>query len=185
MHKTMASTAVALSAAVLSIGLAGAAHADIYGNDDPNDIDHGVDIENVSVKHGNENVHVVSDHTNLRRAPGTGAGGAVFFDTDSEDWGPEFVLVGGYFEGTDYVLLETEGFGRDTWGDPVENGDYIQKVNYRKDHVHNIVSRAALGDPEEVRIAIRVSGTRTDGTSNGLVDWLGKDRDFTLWVAAG
>ncbi len=185
MRKTIASTAVALSAAALTLGLAGAGHADIYGNDDPNDIAHGVDLEAVSVKHGNENVHVVTDHTNLRRAPGTGAGGAVYFDTDSEDWGPEFVLVGGYSEGTDYVLLETEGFGRDTWGDPVEQGDYIQTVHYRKDHVRSIVSRAALGDPEEVRIAVRVSGTRTDGTSDGLVDWLGKDRSFTQWVAAG
>jgi len=35
------------------------------------------------------------------------------------------------------------------------------------------------------RIAVRVSGTRADGSSSGLVDWLGEPRSFTPWVARG
>ena len=47
------------------------------------------------------------------------------------------------------------------------------------------MSREALGNPGKVRVAVRVSGTRTDGTSTGLVDWLGEPRSFTPWVAKG
>jgi hypothetical protein len=47
------------------------------------------------------------------------------------------------------------------------------------------VSRAALGKPARVRVAVRVSGTRSDGSSAGLVDWLGEPRSFTRWVARG
>ena len=189
MRKTLTSTAVALSAAALTVGLtvglAGTAHADVYGVDDGQDTFHGSDVEALDVKHGNENVHVVTHHSDLRRDPATGSGGAAFIDTDADDWGPEYVLVGGYFAGTDYQLVETEGFGHKTWGDPVEHGDYILKVNYAKNRVHAIISRAALGDPDEVRVAFRASGTRTDGTSKGLVDWVGEQRGFTPWIAQG
>ena len=39
--------------------------------------------------------------------------------------------------------------------------------------------------PDEVRVAVRVSGTRTDGTSHGLTDWLREPRFFTPWVERG
>ena len=47
------------------------------------------------------------------------------------------------------------------------------------------MARTTLGAPDRVRVAVRVSGTRTDGTSTGLVDWLGEPRSFTRWVARG
>ena len=185
MRKTITSTAVALSAAALTVGLAGTAQAELYGIDDPQDTGHGSDILALQVKNGENNLHVVSIHENLRRDPATGSGGAVFIDTDQDDKGPEFVFLAGYFEGTDYVLVETEGFGREQWGQPVEHGDYIMKINYKKDRVHATMSRHALGDPADVRVAMRASGTRTDGTSDGLVDWVGEPRSFTPWIAQG
>ena len=36
-----------------------------------------------------------------------------------------------------------------------------------------------------VRVSVRVSGTRTDGTSHGLVDWVGKRHWFTPWLQQG
>lgn len=183
MHKTIATTA-ALSVTALTLGLAGPASAAAIGVKDPHDTFHGSDLRAVQVRNGGSFVVVVTSHSNLRRDPRTGSGGSVYVDTDRSDKGPEFVFVGGYFEGTDYQLLHTEGFGHRQWGDPVD-GSYEMTVNYRKERVRMRMSREVLGDPGKVRVAVRVSGTRTDGTSAGLVDWLGEPREFTRWVARG
>jgi hypothetical protein len=183
MHKILASTA-ALSAAVLTLGLAAPASASSIGVKDPQDTFHGSDLRAVQVKNGDSNVVVVTNHTNLRRDPKTGSAGAVYVDTDRSDKGPEFVFVGGYYEGTDYQFLRTEGFGHKNWGAPVD-GSYELTVDYAKERVRMRMSRQALGNPGDVRVAVRVSGTRTDGTSTGLVDWLGEPRSFTEWVAKG
>lgn len=183
MHKIIAGTA-ALSAAVLTLGLAAPASASSIGVTDPQDTFHGSDLRAVRVKNGDHNVVVVTNHDNLRRDPRTGASGAVYVDTDPSDKGPEFVFVGGYYEGTDYQFLHTEGFGHKNWGTPV-TGSYEMTVDYAKDRVRMRMSRQALGSPDDVRVAVRVSGTRTDGTSTGLVDWLGEPRSFTEWVAKG
>jgi hypothetical protein len=183
MHKIITSTA-ALSAAVLTLGLAAPASASSIGVTDPQDTFHGSDLRAVRVKNGDHNVVVVTNHDNLRRDPRTGSSGAVYVDTDRSDKGPEFVFVGGYYEGTDYQFLHTEGFGHKNWGAPV-TGSYEMTVDYAKDRVRMRMSRQALGSPDDVRVAVRVSGTRTDGTSTGLVDWLGEPRSFTEWVAKG
>lgn len=65
------------------------------------------------------------------------------------------------------------------------DGTCEMAVNYAKEQVRMRMSREALGEPAAVRVAVRVSGTRTDGTSSGLVDWLGEPRSFTPWVARG
>lgn len=183
MRTTLATTA-ALSAAVLTLGLAGPASADAIGVTDPRDTGHGSDLRSVQVRHGDRNVVVTTTHTDLRRDPASGSGGAVYLDTDRRDRGPEYVVVGGYFVGTDYQLLRTEGFGAHQWGRAVR-GSYEMRVDYAKEHVRTRISRRALGSPDEVRVAVRVAGTRRDGTSRGLVDWLGEPRSFTRWVARG
>ena len=183
--RTTTAAAAALSAAALTLGLAGPAAAEQYGVDDGLDTFHGSDILAMQVKHGKENVSVKTLHHGLRPDPKTGSGGTVYFDTDPDDKGPEFAFTGGFTSGTDYVLVETEGFGPKQWGDPVEHGDYIMHINYKKETVRIVVSRGALGEPDEVRVAMRASGNRTDGTSKGLVDWVGKPRSFSPWLARG
>jgi hypothetical protein len=185
MLKTLTRTAVALSAATLTLGLAGPAHAELYGVDDTDDTSHGSDILALQVRNGEENLYVTTFHENLRRDPATGSGGAIFIDTVKSDSGPEYVFVGGFFEGTDYQLLETEGFAHRKWGEPVEDGDYEMKVRYRKDRVRVRISQDTLGDPDAVRVAVRASGTRSDGSSDGLVDWVGKPRSFSPWIDRG
>ncbi len=185
MRTSIASTAVALSAAALTVGLAGTAHAEQYGIDDPRETGHGSDILALQVRNADQNLHVVSYHQNLRKDPATGSGGRVFIDTDSEDRGPEYVFVAGYTQGTDFVLLETEGFKASSWGEPVEQGDYKMVVRYKVDRVHVTLSRHAIGDPTDVRVAMRASGNRSDGTTDGLVDWVGEPRSFTPWIAQG
>jgi hypothetical protein len=181
---TLSSAVTALSVAALTVGLAGPASADSIGVRDPRDTSHGSDLRAVHVEHGDRNVVVTTHHTNLRRDPASGSAGTVYVDTDPGNRGPEIVLVGGYFVGTDYQLLHTEGFGRRSWGQPVE-GSYEMTVDYAKDQVRMRMSRASLGRPDQVRVAVRVSGTRSDGTSRGLVDWLGEPRSWTLWVDQG
>ena len=176
--------AAVLTTAALTVGLAGAASAQQYGVDDPRDTSHGSDIRSLHVRHGAENVTVTTRHTDLRRDPATGSGGATFIDTDPTDRGPEYVLVGGYFVGTDYILLDTEGFAHKQWGNPVEHGDYNMRIDYAADKVRIRIQRAALGDPDAVRVAVRASGTRSDGTSRGLTDWVGERRSFTPWLEA-
>ena len=181
MHKTLATTA-ALSVAALTLALSAPAGAASIGVADPKDSHHGSDLRSVQVVNGDHNVRVVTTHTNLRRDPATGSAGAVYLDTDPQDRGPEFVMVGGYFEGTDYQLLHTEGFGHRNWGRPV-SGSYEMRVDYDKDLVRMRMSRAALGRPGKVRASVKVSGLHTDGTS--VVDWLGDPRSFTRWVSRG
>lgn len=183
MRKTLIHTATATAAtAALALGFPAAASAEAYGIDDPADVHHGVDLRAVQIKNGEKNLRITLTHTNLRRDPKTGAGGSVYVDTDPTDKGPELVFVGGFFEGTDYALLHTEGFGVKKWGRAVK-GSYEMTLDYKKDQTHMRMSRKALGQAGKVRVAVRVSGQRTDGTS--VVDWLGQPRSFTPWVAKG
>ena len=59
------------------------------------------------------------------------------------------------------------------------------RVRYGADRVHVKISQPALRNPDAVRVAVRASGTRTDGTGHGLVDWVGKYRGFTPWLDRG
>ncbi|MEQ6900708.1 hypothetical protein [Nocardioides sp. YIM 152588] len=170
--------------AALVLGLTGPADAATARVTDPDDTAHGSDLLAVRIVNGENRLLVVTTHQNLRRSPSSGSSGTLYVDTDADDKGPEFVFVGGYFQGTDYVLLHTEGFGHKKWGDPVE-GTYSMKLDYRHEKVRMRMSKDALDGAESVRIADRVAGTRSDGTSTGLVDWLGEPRSFTDWVDEG
>lgn len=174
-------SAAALSVAALTLTQLAPASADSIGVADPKDLDHGVDLRSVVVTHNADNVVVTTTHTNLRPSFLSGSAGAVFLDTDESVAGPEYVFVGGYFDGTDYQLLHTDGFARRTWGKPVD-GSYRMRLDYDKEQVRMRISREAIGSPAQVRVAVRVAGTHPDG-SNTARDWLGEPRSFTEWVA--
>jgi hypothetical protein len=157
------------------------AHADEFGTADDQDLAHGVDLLSVQVQHGARNVVVTTTHTDLVESFRSGSSGSVFLDTDPTDTGPEYVFAGGYFVGTDYTLLTTDGFATSTWGEPVE-GSYRMKIDYDADQVRMRISRQAIGLPDEVRVAVRVAGTRPNGKDT-RTDWLLAPRTFTDWVA--
>jgi hypothetical protein len=183
--RTRPTIAAGLAAAALTVALPGAAHAEMYGVDDGPDTSHGSDILAISVRNGPDRLDVTTWHADLRPDPATGSGGSLFIDTDRDNPGPEYVFVAGYYRGTDYQLLHTDGFRPATWGEPVEDGEYVMRVSYRRDTVRVRIAQGALGEPDRVRVAARASGTRSDGTSDGLVDWVGKRRWFTPWVDRG
>ncbi|HXH77444.1 hypothetical protein [Nocardioides sp.] len=182
MHTTRLSAAALSVAAALTLSLQAAASADAIGVQDPNDLDHGVDLRSVVLDHRTDNVVVTTTHTDLRPSFRTGSSAAIYFDTDELDAGPEYVFVGAFFSGSDYQLLATEGFGHRRWGQPVE-GSYELRLRYIKDQARIRIAREAIGSPDQVRVAVRVSGTRPNGTSMGVVDWLQEPRSFTDWVA--
>lgn len=174
----------AIAAAALTISLTGtttAAHAQSAGMKDADDIAHGVDLRSVHVQNTDTFLRVTTTHTNLRRDPKTGAAGAVYLDTNPKDKGPELVFVSGYFSGTDYQLLKTEGFRSSQWGDPVQANSSLH-LDYVNEKVIMRLSRAAVG-ADDVRVAVRVAGLRNDGTP--VVDWLRKPRSFTAWIERG
>ena len=180
--RTTILSAAGLAAAALTLAQLAPASADGTGVSDPKDLKHGVDLRSVSVDHGTRKVVVTTTHTDLRESFRSGSSGAVFLDTDPDDAGPEYVFVGGFFVGTDYQLLTTDGFASSAWGEPVE-GSYRMKVDYDTETVRFRISRDALGDPDEVRVAVRVAGTRPNGKDT-RVDWLGAPRSFTDAVAS-
>ena len=180
--RTTILSAATLTIAALALTQLAPANADGIGVSDPQDLGHGVDLRSVEVKHGGRNVVVTTTHTNLRESFRSGSSGVVFIDTDPTDPGPEYVFAGGYFVGTDYALLHTDGFATSKWGDPVE-GSYRMKVDYDTEQVRMRIARDTIGSPDEVRVAVRVAGTRTDGT-NTKRDWLGAPRSWTEWVAS-
>jgi hypothetical protein len=181
MSKTLKGAA-ASAAVALALGVAAPASALAMTVEDPVESGHGVDLHAVRVGNGEKNLRVVLTHTNLRRDPGTGSGGVVYIDTDPTDKGPEFAFVGGFFEGTDYQLVATEGFGAKNWGDAVD-GSYRMILDYRQEQTRIRIAQDALGDVGELRVAVRVAGRRTDGSK--VVDWLGEPRSFTGWVDRG
>lgn len=170
----------ALALAALTLAPLAPAHADSLELSDPRDLVHGVDLRSVAVRHSANNVVVTTTHTDLRESFRSGSSGAVFLDTDPTDTGPEYVFVGGYFVGTDYQLLRTDGFANRLWGEPVE-GSYRMRIDYDAEQVRMRISRDALGSPAEVRVAVQAAGTRPDGSTTRR-DWLGEPRSFTAWV---
>ncbi|MGE5719238.1 MAG: hypothetical protein ACM3XQ_05130, partial [Nocardioidaceae bacterium] len=104
--------AAAVVSAVSTTVLAGAASAETrVFKDERGDIAHGADIHRVRVVNDKQ-VRVNVVHRDLRRSYKSGSSITVFIDTDRQRKGPEFVFLGGTFEGSDYELLKAKGWKR-------------------------------------------------------------------------
>ena len=176
------SAGAALTLAAASLALAAPAMAASLTVSDPQDISHGVDLREAKVYNGEANLKVALTHVNLRKSYKTGASGTVYIDTDPTDKGPEYVFSGGFFEGTDYMFTRTEGFGVKQWGKPVKCS-YQMRLDYAEEKTRMRIAQDCLGDVDQVRVAVKVAGERTDGTT--VTDWLGEPRGFTDWIARG
>ena len=171
---------VAAGAAALALGLAAPATAATATFDDASgDVAHPVDLQSVKVVN-EKNVRIVLQHDDLTRSFKSGASGTVFLDTDPAEKGPEFAFAGGYFEGADYALIKTDGWTFGRRAVPL-TCSYEMHLDYAADVTRMRISRGCLGNPDKVRVAVKVGGEQADGDI--VRDWLGSRRELTPWVA--
>ena len=94
------------------------------------------DIYGFEANHGEDNVLVKVRFNELMRT--SAAGVSVFFDTDRDAKGPEYVLSSGLGDGTDYVLTEADGW---RGSDDRVRCDYSARPKWGQDVFRAAVSR--------------------------------------------
>lgn len=182
MFTTARKTLAAAAAAAFTIALAAPASAATATFEDaPGDVAHGVDLQSVTVVN-EKNIRIVIQHADLRRSYKSGASGTVYLDTVPAEKGPEFAFTGGFFEGTDYALVHTDGWKLRQEAQPMRCS-YEMHMDYTEDVTRIRISRACLDKPGKVRVAVKAGGQQADGDI--VRDWLGERRELTAWVARG
>ena len=161
-----------------------AAFTDAYG-----DMSQGADIRKVRVINGAERLRINVVHRDLVPSFRSGSSISVFIDTDRTRTGPEYVFVGGTFEGADYALLKADGFkAAGNRQVPLNGGTYQMKLDYVRDVARISIDQVVLEDPARVRVEVKTGAEllpegSTETTNE--VDWLRQPRRFTTWVARG
>ena len=147
------------------------------------DVAHGVDIESVKVVN-EKNVRIQVQHADIVKSWRSGASQTVFLDTDPSQPGPEFAFPSVAYQGGDYALIKTRGDG---WGfgrrAVAMTCGYELKLDFAEDVSTMRIDRECLGNPDEIRVAVKAAGTRAGG--NIVIDWLGGRRELTEWVTRG
>lgn len=139
------------------------------------------DIRQVRVAHAPRNVFVATSFTDLRRRSAAGpAGLTVFVDSNPDRPGPERAVVTGLQTGTDYQLVRVRNWR--LVGDPL-SCDHDVRLDFRRDVAHVRVNRACLGNPAQVRVAVRMVD-EYDG-SHPVTDWMKGRRLSTRWLDRG
>ncbi len=175
-------TAGLLAGALLAVAPAPAS-ADRLGLDDPADVGGASlsDILAVSANHGARKVNVRVEFAELE--PDSDAGPAslsIFLDTDPATKGPDFRIGTGLQEGTDFQLVRMKNW-KAIGGALACQHDV--RLNFDGNRVRARVDRACLGNPDTVRIGVKMTDLY-DG-SHPVVDWLGKRRYLSLPLASG
>lgn len=176
--------AVAVAAAVVLMATSvGPAAAERLGLDDPADVGGASlsDILVVTAVHAPKKLVVRVAFAELEPTSDAGPSSlSVFVDTDPAARGPEFRVGTGLQEGTDYQLVRMKGWK--AVGEALTCSHAVA-IDFDADRVRTRISRACLGDPEKVRIGVKMTDLY-DG-SHPVVDWLGKRRYLSIPIAAG
>ncbi|HSE72799.1 MAG TPA: hypothetical protein VLA97_18680 [Nocardioidaceae bacterium] len=172
----------ALTAGVVAVPGTANAASDVFRDARGDMAGHGADIHRVRVVN-EDRIRVRVVHENLRRSWKSNSSLTVYLDTDKRRTGPEFALIGGTFEGTDYALVKT----RNGWkqGRRVESKDceYGMTLDYGKETATITMDRDCFGSPKAVRVAVKTGGELASGDI--VRDWLGERRELTPWVRRG
>jgi hypothetical protein len=172
--------ATTVAASLLSaLALAGPAHAELGGYDDPADATASLtDIHALSVDHGPKRIKISLLFADLQATSEAGpAGLTVYLDADRDEKGPDLALTTGLQAGTDYQLVETTGWQLD---DEPLTCPHSVKLVPAEDVVRIVVARSCLGSPDEVRVGAKMVD-EYDG-SHPVVDWFRGTRRFTPWL---
>jgi hypothetical protein len=182
MFRRVATVATASALSVTALAAAASADTAVF-EDARGEVAHGADIHRVRVVN-NEQVKIKVVHRDLVRSWRSGTSVAVFIDTDRARTGPEFVFLGGTFEGADYALLRADGWKRASDRQvPLHGGSYRMDLDYAKDTALISIDRVVLRDPDAVRVEVKTGGEVAG--SGATRDWLGKPRHFARWVERG
>ena len=161
--------------AVLSLGPAVGAHADIERFNDPrDDTPSSVDIWRVKVDNSTRDrskVIVAVQQDNLD----FGDSITIYFDTRGRDRGPEY-SISAYVD-SEYFMHHREGWGRVGRPVPFRCG-YELKIRSH-DRSRAVIPRRCLGYPGKVRVAVKV----TRGIPATSRDWAKAHRTWLGWVA--
>jgi hypothetical protein len=172
---------VVATAAACVLTIAGPATAATWvGKDAPNDMGYQADIQAVRIVHTTDAVRVKVRHKDLTRRGVASA--EIYFDTNPQRPGPEYLLASALYDHTDYGLFRS----RSNWkssGDMVEDCDVRVRLNFATNTSVFTTSDDCFGDPGRVRVAVRVSTYEDVGT--GKEDWLKGKRRFSRWIAQG
>lgn len=167
------------SALVLAGLMAAPAHAEFYEIDDPADASASLsDITGLYAQHGTDNVLVKVRFNDLVRS--SAAGVSIYFDTDRDVRGPEYVLSSGLGNGTDYVLTAAEGWhGTDSR----VRCTYEARPRWGKNVFRALISRDCFDRASSVRVSVKMVD-QADG-SHPVVDWVPKRHRWSLPLASG
>jgi hypothetical protein len=169
----------ALAALALTATTVSPAHAEYYDVDDPADASGSLtDITGLYARHGGDNVLVKVRFNELMRS--SAAGVSVFFDTDRDARGPEYVLSSGLGDGTDYVLTEAEG-----WRGSEDRVacDYAARPKWGREVFRAVISRSCFDRVPSVRVSVKMVD-QADG-SHQVRDWVPRRKRWTLPIASG
>ncbi len=139
------------------------------------------DIRKVRVNHRAQDLVVKMRFTDLRPKSEAGSSSiAIFLDINKQRKGPEFGVLSGLQNGTDYSLLRMK-----KWkpvGDPLTCPHELD-LQFAKDRLVLKVSRDCLREVPRVRVGAKMTD-EYDG-SHPVVDWLEGPRNWTTWLASG
>ena len=170
---------MAVPVLALTALVAAPAHAEFYSIDDPADAEESLtDIYGLEANHGSDNVLVKVRFRELMRS--SAAGVSVFFDTDRDVKGPEYVLSSGLGDGTDYVLTEADGW---RGSDDRVRCEYAARPKWGQEVFRAVVSRAGFDRTPSVRVSVKMVD-QADG-STPVVDWAPKKRRWSLPIESG
>lgn len=167
-----------VAAAALGVAmLAAPAQAEFYETSDGADAKRSpADLTGLYVRHGIDDLVVRVQFEDLQRR--SFGSMSVLIDTRRGRRGPEFVLVTGLGDGTDYALTRAR-----RWRPVGEHVDCAYDARLRwgpRDSFRVKMDRGCFGDPGEVRVTVKmmdpVSPSRT------VVDWAPTKRHWTPWL---
>lgn len=171
--------AVGLCLSAWGVAAPASAESDVFrdARADMGDGTRGADIHRVRVVHTSERLLVRVVHADLRRSFRSSSSLSVFVDTDRSRRGPELVLGGGTFSGTDYALHRAQGWKpRNHRGLPCP---HRMRLDFQQEVARVSLSRGCLGATGAVRVAVRTAADADGGTR----DWLGSRREWTPALA--
>ena len=174
---TLVRAAAAAALLTATVGLAGPAAAETTTVIDGADATASLsDIRRVTLAHRTSEVVVRTTFTDLRR--NSAAGLRINIDTDSSRPGPEFALVSGLGDGTDYQLLRVTDW--QVHGQP-KTCSHLATINWDTDVFRFTVARACIGSAAQVRVGVRM--TDHHDPSHPVTDWMLGWRRFTAWMS--